>query len=124
MAEGVRIDKWLWAVRLFKTRSLATEACKKGKVKINGTEAKASRMVSIGDKIELKRPPLTYSYLVKGLLEKRQSAKIAADHIENLTPEEELVKLEQNLSIFVKRDRGAGRPTKKERRDIEGFLND
>lgn len=117
--KDVRLDKWLWAVRIFKTRSIASEACKKHKVLVNDVEAKPSRVLHIGDIVKVKKPPVVYTYKVKGLLAKRQGPKIVVDYVENLTSQEELYKLETNLTVFVKRDRGAGRPTKKERRDIE-----
>ena len=118
--ENLRIDKWLWAVRIFKTRSLASEACKKGRVLIENVQVKPSRIIKIGEVVIIKMPPVTYSYLVKGLLGKRQSAKIVADYVENITPEEELIKLDiKRFAGFEIRDRGVGRPTKKERRLID-----
>lgn len=117
--KDVRIDKYLWAVRLFKTRSLATEACKKGKVWIDESPVKPSRNVKIGEIIKIKRPPLEYSYQVTGILEKRQAAKIVVDYVTDITPQSELDKLKVNETFFVQRDRGAGRPTKKQRRDID-----
>lgn len=118
--ENLRIDKWLWAVRIFKTRSQASEACKKGRVLINNVQVKPSRVLKVGEIVIFKNPPVTYSFLVKGLLGKRQSAKIAADYVENITPEEELIKLDiKNFTGFEIRDRGVGRPTKKERRLID-----
>jgi ribosome-associated heat shock protein Hsp15 len=120
MSEGVRIDKWLWAVRIFKTRNLATEFCKKGRVLISGDPVKASRIVRIGDLIEIRKPPLTLTYKVTGIIEKRVSATIAAEHVVNLTPPEELEKIHSMMeSAFYTRDRGAGRPTKKERRELD-----
>lgn len=121
--KDLRIDKWLWAVRIFKTRSQAAEACKKNRVLINDTEIKPSRVVKVGDIVTVKRMPVIYTYKVLGLLGKRQSAKIAADYLENLTPDEELLKLENNLTVFVTRDRGTGRPTKKDRRTIDKLTN-
>ncbi len=120
MSPGVRIDKWLWAVRIFKSRNLATDFCKRGRVLIDGEPVKASRLVRPGDKIEIRRPPMTLTYLVTGLLEKRGSATIAAENVTNLTPPEELEKNRLiHESAFYSRDRGTGRPTKKDRRDIE-----
>ena len=120
--EGVRIDKWLWAVRLFKTRSLATEFCKKGRITMANMPVKASRMIQIGDRIDINKPPVTYSYEVTGLISNRVSAKIAVEQYKDLTPEEELNRLKNiQESAFFVRDRGAGRPTKKERRDLEKF---
>ena len=119
MAKSVRIDKYLWAVRVYKTRSLATEACKKGRVSMDDAPAKASRMISAGDVIEVKKMPVIYSFLVKDPIEKRVGAKIVDQYVENITPREELQKLEMQDDFFIKRDRGAGRPTKKERRLLD-----
>jgi ribosome-associated heat shock protein Hsp15 len=119
MPKSVRIDKYLWAVRLYKTRTLATEACKKGKVSVGDTPAKPSRMVSAGEVIEVKKMPVVYSYRVLDPIEKRVGAKIVDKYVENITPYEELHKLELQDDFFVKRDRGAGRPTKKERRLLD-----
>ena len=119
----MRIDKYLWAVRVFKTRSLASEACRKGKVSVDDMPAKASRMVSEGDVIEVKKMPVIYSYKVLDPIEKRVGAKIVDNYVENITPEEELQKLEMKDDFFVKRDRGTGRPTKKERRLLDDLLD-
>ena len=124
MAKSVRIDKYLWAVRLYKTRTLATEACRKGKVNVDDMPAKPSRMVSTGDVIEVRKMPVTYSYRVIEPIEKRVGAKIVDTYVEDITPEEELHKLEMQDDFFVKRDRGTGRPTKKDRRlldDLQDF---
>ena len=118
--ENLRIDKWLWAVRIFKTRSQAAEACKKGRVLIDDVQVKPSRVIKIGEVVLNKRPPVTYQYKVLGLLGKRQSATIAADYVEDITPEEEKAKLDmKRYSGFEIRDRGVGRPTKKQRRLID-----
>ena len=118
--DNLRIDKWLWAVRIFKTRSQAAEACKKGKVLIDDIQVKPSRVIKVGEIIYIKRPPLKYQYKVLGLLGKRQSAKIVLDYVEDITPEEEKVKLDmQRFTGFELRDRGIGRPTKRERRLID-----
>lgn len=119
MGKTVRIDKYLWAVRVFKTRTLATEACKRGKVSMDDMPAKPSRTVSTGDVIQVKKLPLVYSYRVIDPIEKRVGAKIVENYVENITPEEELLKLEMQDDFFVKRDRGTGRPTKKERRLLD-----
>jgi len=119
MAKSVRIDKFLWAVRVYKTRTLATEACKKGRVTMDDAPVKASRMVSAGDVIEVKKMPVLYSYRVKDPIEKRVGAKIVDQYVDNITPEEEIQKLDMQDDFFVKRDRGAGRPTKKERRLLD-----
>ena len=119
MAKSVRIDKYLWAVRIYKTRTLATEACKKGRVSVDDMPAKPSRTVTAGDVIEVKKVPVLYSYRVLDPIEKRVGAKIVDQFVENITPEEELHKLEMQDDFFVKRDRGAGRPTKRERRLLD-----
>ena len=115
----VRIDKYLWAVRIFKTRALAAEACKKGKVIVDEFPAKPSRNISSGDVIKVRKMPVIYAYRVKEPIEKRVGARIVDQYMENITPEEELQKLELQDDFFVKRDRGAGRPTKKERRLLD-----
>ena len=115
-----RIDKWLWAVRLFKTRSMATEACRKGRVMIDDIPVKPSRIIKQGDIIHLKRPPSVFQYRVKELVLNRQPARLVDLYLEDVTPEEEREKSRHpNLLIFARRDRGAGRPTKKERRIID-----
>lgn len=118
----VRIDKWLWCVRVFKTRSMATEGCRAGKVKINGQETKASHIVKIGEIIEVQIEQLKRILLVKDILDRRVSAKIAIDFVEDQTPAEEIEKIRiARKTNFEKRDRGIGRPTKRERRDIDKF---
>ncbi len=119
MDEQIRIDKFLWSVRVFATRSLATEECKKGRVTIGGIAVKAARVVKAGEIILVRKNPVTYSYRVLELLGKRVGAKLVNQYIEDLTPPEELLKLDPDHggSLFT-RDRGAGRPTKKDRRDI------
>ena len=120
--ENLRIDKWLWAVRIFKTRSQASEACKKGKILIDNIQVKPSRVIKVAEIISVKRLPVTYQYKVLGLLGKRQSAKIIVDYVEDITPDEEKTKLEmQKYAGFELRDRGVGRPTKRERRLIENL---
>jgi len=124
--ENLRIDKWLWAVRLFKTRSQAAEAVKKGRVLVNNQKIKPSFVVKKGMIIDIVRPPITFSYQVLGLLGNRQSAKIVVDFVKDVTKPEELEKLELmklgHTSIY--REKGKGRPTKKERREIDDFLNE
>jgi ribosome-associated heat shock protein Hsp15 len=118
----VRIDKWLWCVRVFKTRSIATEGCRAGKVKINGQETKASHIVKIGEIIEVQIEQLKRILLVKDILDRRVSAKIAVDFMEDQTPAEDIEKIRiARKTNFEKRDRGIGRPTKRERRDIDKF---
>jgi ribosome-associated heat shock protein Hsp15 len=119
-----RIDKWLWAVRVFKTRTVAAEACKKGHVMINGSRIKASRMVKPGDVIQVKKPPVTYSFKVLQAIEKRIGAKLVAGIMENVTPPDQYELLEMNkIGGFVDRARGMGRPTKKDRRDMDDFVD-
>ena len=119
MAKTVRIDKYLWAVRLYKTRTLATEACKKGRITVDDMPAKPSRTVTIGDVIKVKKMPVVYSYRVKDPIEKRVGAKIVDQYVDNITSQQELQKLDMQDDFFIKRDRGAGRPTKKERRLLD-----
>ena len=115
----VRIDKWLWAVRIFKTRSQASEACRKGRVIIDGVPVKPSRNIKQDEVVFVKKLPVIYSYRIRGLIDKRVSASLAVVNYEELTPEEELAKLNMNEPVFIKRDKGSGRPTKKERRLID-----
>ena len=116
----VRIDKYLWAIRVFKTRTEATEACNGGKVKVGGVNAKPSKDVRPGDIINVRKGAVNYTFRVIDGLEKRVGAKVVPEDAENLTPEEELQKLRAPVeTFFVSRDRGTGRPTKKDRREIE-----
>ena len=116
---NLRIDKWLWAVRIFKTRSQASKACKKDKILINGIPVKPSRIIKVNEIVEVKKSPVIYKYKIKGLLSKRLGAKLVVDYIEDLTPENELMKLEMARSNpYSYRRKGYGRPTKKERRII------
>jgi len=124
MCAQVRIDKYLWAVRIFKTRSLAAEACKKGKVNMDDHPVKPSRMIGAGDVIEVRKMPVNYSYKVLEPIEKRVGAKIVEQYVEDITPEEELLKLKMQDDFYVKPDRGAGRPTKKDRRLLDDILGD
>lgn len=118
--DNLRIDKWLWAVRIFKTRSQAAEACKKGRVFIDDIQVKPSRIIKVGEVVFVKRPPVTYQYKVLGLLGNRKSAKIASEFVQDITPEDEKVKLEmKNYTGFEIRQKGYGRPTKRERRLID-----
>ncbi|MFO7997786.1 MAG: RNA-binding S4 domain-containing protein [Bacteroidales bacterium] len=117
--EGPRIDKWLWAVRVFKTRSLATQACRSGKVKVDDLEVKPSREVRKGMVIELRWGPIIRHLKVLDLLEKRVGAKLVAHYMQDLTPEEEYHKLELLKTRHTYRPKGSGRPTKKERRDLD-----
>lgn len=120
----VRIDKWMWATRIFKTRTIATEACKKNRIAINGMNVKASRMIKVGDVIEVRKPPITYSFKVLALTERRMGAKLVPEYLENVTTPEQYEILEMNrISGFVDRSKGMGRPTKKDRRDMQEFTH-
>lgn len=122
MAEA-RIDKWLWAARIFKTRTIAAEACKKGRVSINGAQAKPSRMIKPGDVINVKKSPITYSFKVLQAIEKRVGAKLVPEIMENVTSPEQYELLEMSkISGFIDRARGTGRPTKKDRRSLDEFF--
>lgn len=123
--EAVRIDKWLWAVRIFKTRSLAAEACKKAKVLVDGEPAKPSKMISAGCKVDVKKTPVIYTFEVLAITERRMGAKFVPEFLRDLTPEEELHKLElmkYNLDGF--RQKGTGRPTKRDRRQLDDFTEE
>ncbi len=121
----VRIDKYLWSIRVFKTRSEATDACKGGKIRVNGADTKPSKMVKVGDTIVARKGAVTYTYKVLDLIDKRQGPKLVPNYAENLTPPEELEKLRAPIeTFFLKRDRGAGRPTKKDRRQMEALWDD
>jgi ribosome-associated heat shock protein Hsp15 len=118
----VRIDKWMWATRIFKTRTIAAEACKKNRIAIGGVNVKPSRMIKLGDVIQVRKPPVTFSFKVLGLTERRMGAKLVCEYLENVTPPEQYELLEMNrASGFVDRARGLGRPTKKDRRELEQF---
>lgn len=118
MAEN-RIDKYLWAIRAFKTRSDATEACKGGRVKVSGVNCKPAREVKVGEVIQVRKGAVTFTYKVLQPLDHRVGASLVPTYAQNLTPPEELEKLRAPVeSFFITRDRGAGRPTKKDRRDI------
>lgn len=118
----VRIDKWMWAVRIFKTRTIATEACKKGRVTVDGVAVKPSRMVKAGDVIGVRKPPVTYSFRVLALAENRMGAKLVSGYMENITPPEQYELLEMvRINGFVDRQKGLGRPTKREGRALREF---
>ena len=120
-----RLDKWLWSVRIFKTRTIASEACKKGRVTINGVQAKPSKMVKEGDTVSVRKAPVTYTFRVLQAIENRVGAKLVPDMMQNITPQDQYDLLEMNrIAGFVKREAGLGRPTKKDRRDMEDFLSD
>ena len=123
--EEARVDKWLWAVRIFKTRSIATDACKKGRVAVGGTVVKPSRMIHVGDIVSVRKPPIEYSFRVIQLLGSRVGAKRVEEFMQNVTPREQYELLElQRVSGFVDRAKGLGRPTKKDRRDLDQFAEE
>ena len=124
--EGLaRIDKWLWAARIFKTRSIAVDAIKNGRVTIQGVNVKPSRMVKEGEVVSVRKPPVTYSFKILKTIEQRVGAKLLPEIYENVTPPDQYELLEMNrISGFVDRQRGTGRPTKKERRALDEFLFD
>jgi ribosome-associated heat shock protein Hsp15 len=127
MAENkpVRIDKFLWAVRLYKTRSIASDECRKGRILIKDVQVKPSRIISTDEIIIVKKPPVVHSYRVIETIENRVSAKLAGQFIEDITPDSEKAKLEISHSDrTIYRERGTGRPTKKERRLIDKFHQD
>ena len=120
-----RIDKWMWATRIFKTRTISTDACKKGRVMVNDVEVKPSRLIKVDDIIKVRKPPVTYSFRVKALTENRLGAKLVPDYLENITPKSELELLEVvKISGFVDRRKGLGRPTKREGRELSRFKED
>lgn len=118
-----RLDKWLWAARIFKTRSIAADACKNGRVTMGGVKQKASKMIKEGDVVDVRKPPVTYSFKVLKAIQNRVGAKLVPEVLENVTTKEQLELLEMNrISGFVDRARGTGRPTKKERRELDDFI--
>jgi ribosome-associated heat shock protein Hsp15 len=124
MEKETRIDKWLWAVRIFKTRSQASDACHKGQVKIGNLPIKSSRMVRVGEKISIRKPPIVRTYEVLDISDKRMSAKLAEEFVRDITPSDQLALLEiQKDMRMLDRERGTGRPTKKERRDLDDFFS-
>ncbi len=124
MNESARIDKYLWEIRVFKTRGDATQACGGGKVKISGIPCKAARQLRIGDVIDVRKGAAIFSYKVKGFPTSRVGANLVENYAENLTPESEIEKLRAPVeTFFVSRDRGSGRPTKKERRTLDALMD-
>lgn len=119
----MRVDKWLWAMRIYKTRSIATDACKNNRISVNGQLVKAAKEVKTGDEVRVKKMPVVYSYKIVDLPKSRQGAANVPLFMHNTTPQNELDKLDQKIAVFVKRDKGTGRPTKRERREID-FLMD
>lgn len=128
MPNEVRIDKWIWAMRIFKTRTIATEECKKGRVSVgidNPVIAKPSRTIKVGDVVNVKKPPITYSFKVKALTENRLGAKLVPEYLENITPREQYDMLDVvRISGFVDRRKGLGRPTKREGRELNKFVEE
>lgn len=124
MNSEARIDKWLWAARVYKTRTLASDACKNGRITINGALAKPSRIVKVCDQVGVKKSPITYTFRVLQAIEKRVGAKLLPEVFENITPPEQYELLEMNrISGFIDRARGTGRPTKKDRRALDDFAD-
>lgn len=124
MANQQRIDKWLWATRVFKTRSIAADACKKGRVMKGGRTLKPAAMIEVGDVIQVRKPPITLSFEVLGLVNNRVGAPLVEQYLRNVTPPSEYEILElQRISGYQGRAKGFGRPTKKERRDLEQFIH-
>lgn len=120
-----RIDKWLWAARIFKTRTIAAAACKKGQVSMKGVTVKPSRVIHVGDIIDVRKPPVTWSFRVLQTIERRVGAKLVPEVLENVTPPEQYELLElSRISGFVGRAKGTGRPTKKDRRSLDTFTED
>lgn len=123
MANEARVDKWLWAARIFKTRSIAADACKNGRVSKNGVNIKPSHIVKVGETICVRKPPITYSFKILDAIEQRVGAKLIPGVYENVTTPDQYELLEMNrISGFVDRARGTGRPTKKERRSLDAFI--
>ena len=123
-----RIDKWIWAMRIFKTRTIATDECKKGRVTIgldNPVIAKPSRVIKVGDIVNVKKPPITYTFRVKALSNNRLGAKLVPEYLENITPKEQYDLLDVvRISGFVDRRKGLGRPTKREGRELNRFVEE
>jgi len=123
---AVRVDKWLWAMRVFKTRTIATEACKKGRVTVGDSSSpvKPSRMLEVGDIVKVRKPPVTFTFRVKALTQNRLGAKFVPDYMENITPKEQYDLLEVvKISGFIDRRKGLGRPTKREGRELAKFTD-
>lgn len=128
MLNEERIDKWIWAMRIFKTRTIATEECKKGRVTVgvdNPVIAKPSRLIKPGDVVNVKKPPITYSFRVKALSNNRLGAKLVPEYLENITPKDQYDLLDVvRISGFVDRRKGLGRPTKREGRELNRFVEE
>lgn len=125
MSDSVRIDKYVWAIRCYKTRSEATDACNGNKVQLNGNPVKPSKSVKIGDSVSVRKGSCLFTYKILQLTENRLGAKLVPEYAENLTPQSELDKMRAPVeTFFVRRDRGSGRPTKKDRREMEALWED
>lgn len=127
MPSEIRIDKWMWAMRIFKTRTISTEACKKGRVTLNDevNPVKPSRTVKVGDIVHVRKPPVSYSFRVKALTENRLGAKLVPEYMENITPQDQYDLLDVvRISGFVDRRKGLGRPTKREGRELARFTDE
>ncbi len=123
--QEARIDKWLWAARIYKTRSIAADACKKGQISIGNVPVKASRTVRVGDVVQVRKPPITYSFRILQAIEMRVGARLLPEIMENVTTADQYELLEMNkISGFIGRAKGMGRPTKKDRRSIDEFMDD
>ena len=123
MSDEARIDKWLWAARIFKTRTIAADACKNGRIMVNDVLVKPSRMVKVGDRISVRKPPVTYTFRILKTIEQRVGAKLLPDIYETITTPDQYELLEMNrISGFINRQRGTGRPTKKDRRAMDAFV--
>lgn len=121
----VRIDKWIWAMRIFKTRTVASEACKKGRVMVGDAVAKPSRTIKVGDIVKVRKPPVTYSFKVLALTENRLGAKLVPEYMENITPKSEMDLLDViRITGFIDRRKGLGRPTKREGRELSKFTEE
>ena len=121
----MRIDKWLWATRVFKTRTLATDACKLGRVTKNGMNVKPSHLIKVGDKISVKKSPITFTFEVVGLLNNRVGAKLVPNYLKNITTPDQYQLLEMvRIGGFVKPQKGLGRPTKKDGREMKEFTEE
>ena len=124
MASEARVDKWLWAARIYKTRSIAADACKNGRITVNGANVKPSHMVKAGETVSVRKSPVTYSFRILQAIEQRVGAKLLPQVYENVTPPDQYELLEMaRISGFVDRARGTGRPTKKERRSLDAFID-
>lgn len=122
----VRIDKWLWAMRIYKTRTVATDACKKGRITVNSdtNPVKPARVIHVGDTVHVRKPPVTYSFRVKQLTESRLGARLVPEYLENVTPLDQYDLLDVvKISGFVDRRKGLGRPTKREGRELARFTD-